>query len=88
MHGAERAAGILIRVLFYEFKVQGSVKLQRRQFTLFEAVEMAAAAGADSLELFPGQKIGGPHGNAKVSPNLAEVAQCVRYLRAYSNIHS
>jgi len=41
-----------------------------RQFTLFEAIQMAAAAGADSVELFPGQTIGGPHGDAKLTPEI------------------
>ena len=36
-----------------------------RKFTLFEALEMAAHAGAGGVEFYPGQKIGGGHGNAK-----------------------
>jgi sugar phosphate isomerase/epimerase len=40
------------------------------RFTLFEAVEMAAAAGATAVELFPGQKIGGPHGDIKFGPEI------------------
>lgn len=36
-----------------------------REFTLFEAMEMAALAGAGGIEFFPGQKIGGEHGDAK-----------------------
>lgn len=36
-----------------------------REFTLFEAIEMSALAGAGGIEFFPGQKIGGDHGNAK-----------------------
>jgi len=43
-----------------------------KEFALFEAVEMAVAAGADSVELFPGQTIGGPHGNAKFTPDIDE----------------
>lgn len=43
-----------------------------RQFTLFEAVTMAAAAGANSVELFPGQTIGGPHGDTKFTPEIEE----------------
>lgn len=45
-----------------------------REFTLFEAIEMAAAAGADSVELFPGQTIGGPHGDAKLAPEIDDGA--------------
>ncbi len=36
-----------------------------RKFTLFDSIEMAAQAGAGGVEFFPGQKIGGSHGNAK-----------------------
>lgn len=43
-----------------------------REFTLFEAIEMAAAAGAGAVEIFPNQKIGGDHGNAKVNPAHAD----------------
>ena len=41
-----------------------------RRFSLFESVEMAAAAGADSIEIFPRQRIGGPHGNTNISPDI------------------
>lgn len=33
---------------------------------------MAAAAGADSVELFPGQTVGGPHGDVKLTPDIDE----------------
>lgn len=36
-----------------------------REFSLFEAMEMAAHAGVGGVEFFPGQKIGGSHGDAK-----------------------
>jgi len=42
-----------------------------RQFTLFEAIGMAAQAGAH-VEVFPGQKIGGPLGDAKLGPDLPD----------------
>jgi len=42
-----------------------------REFSLFEAIEMAAAAGAN-VELFPGQKIGGPLGDLAFGPDLGE----------------
>ena len=43
-----------------------------KEFTLFEAIEMAAAAGAGGVEMFPGQKIGGEHGGAKLEPGMDE----------------
>ncbi len=42
-----------------------------RQFTQFEAIKMAAAAGTH-VELFPGQKIGGPLGDLKFTPDLPD----------------
>jgi sugar phosphate isomerase/epimerase len=42
-----------------------------RQFTLFEAIEMAASAGAH-VEIFPGQKIGGELGDAKFGPDISD----------------
>lgn len=42
------------------------------RFSLFEAVEMAAAAGAPGVELYPGQRIGGPHGDTKFGPDVDE----------------
>jgi sugar phosphate isomerase/epimerase len=42
------------------------------KFTLFQAIEMAAAAGAGSVEIYPGQLLGGDHGDAKVGPDLPE----------------
>ena len=43
-----------------------------KEFTLFEAIEMAAAAGAGGVELFSGQELGGDHGDAKFSPDMPE----------------
>lgn len=43
-----------------------------KEFTLFEAIEMAAAAGMGGVEIFPGQKLGGEHGDAKLNPNLPD----------------
>ena len=40
------------------------------RFSLFEAVEMAAAAGAAAVELYPGQRVGGPHDDVKFSPDI------------------
>ncbi|HKK18030.1 MAG TPA: sugar phosphate isomerase/epimerase [Opitutales bacterium] len=42
-----------------------------RKFTLFEAIEMAAFSGAN-VEIFPGQKLGGPHGRLKLGPSLGD----------------
>lgn len=41
-----------------------------RHFTLWESLEKTAATGAAGIELFPGQKIGGPHGNLELGPGL------------------
>jgi sugar phosphate isomerase/epimerase len=54
-------AGFAISVQCWSFK----------EFTLFEAIEMAASAGMGGVEIFPGQKIGGPVGDVKFSPNIA-----------------
>lgn len=43
-----------------------------REFTLFEAIEMASAAGAGGVELYPGQKLGGSHGDATFGPDMPE----------------
>jgi sugar phosphate isomerase/epimerase len=42
------------------------------RFTLFEAIEKAAAAGAGGVEVFPGQKLGGEHGDLKFGPDLPD----------------
>lgn len=41
-----------------------------RHFTLWESLERTAATGAAGIELFPGQKIGGPHGDLEFGPGL------------------
>ena len=51
-------AGFAICVQCWSFK----------EFTLFEAIEMTAAAGAGGIELYPGQKLGGDHGDCKLRP--------------------
>jgi sugar phosphate isomerase/epimerase len=43
-----------------------------REFTLFEAIEMAAAAGMGGVEVFPGQKIGGSLGDVKFGVDLTD----------------
>ena len=54
-------AGFAICVQCWSFK----------EFTLFEAIEMAAAAGTN-VEVFPGQKIGGDLGELKFGPDLPD----------------
>lgn len=55
------SAGFAISVQCWSFK----------EFTLFEAIEMAASAGAN-VEIFPGQKIGGALGDVKFGPDLSD----------------
>jgi sugar phosphate isomerase/epimerase len=55
------SAGFSIAVQCWSFK----------EFTLFEAIEMAAAAGTH-VEIFPGQKIGGELGDLKMDPDLPD----------------
>lgn len=55
-------AGFAIAVQCWSFK----------EFTLFESIEMAAAAGAGGVELYPGQKLGGDHGDLKFGPDLTD----------------
>ncbi len=43
-----------------------------KEFTLFEAIEMAAAAGAGGVELYKGQKLGGGHGDLVFSEDLPD----------------
>jgi sugar phosphate isomerase/epimerase len=43
-----------------------------KEFTTFEAIEKAAAAGATGVELFPGQTLGGDHGDTKLTPGLPD----------------
>ena len=53
-------AGFAIAVQCWSFK----------EYTLFEAIEMAAAAGMGGVEVFKGQKLGGDHGDLKFGPDL------------------
>lgn len=57
---ARTAAGFGIAVQCWTF----------REFTLSEAIVMAASAGAGGVEMFPGQLIGGGHGKAKLDPGM------------------
>ncbi|MCH7228379.1 sugar phosphate isomerase/epimerase family protein [Haloferula sp. A504] len=54
-------AGFAIAVQCWSFK----------SFTLFEAIELTAATGAGAVEIFPGQQIGGPLGDARLDPAKA-----------------
>jgi len=65
------SAGFGISVQCWSFK----------EFTLFEAIEMAAAAGAKGVEIFPGQKLGADFGEAKVGPELSDAQ--IQALRAH-----
>ncbi len=56
------AAGFSISLQCWSFK----------EFSLFEAIEMAAAAGMGGVELFPGQRLGGDHGDEKFGPDLSD----------------
>ncbi len=55
------SAGFSISVQCWSFK----------EFTLFQAIEMAASAGTN-VEVFPGQKIGGDLGDTKFGPDLPD----------------
>ncbi|MES2475964.1 MAG: sugar phosphate isomerase/epimerase [Verrucomicrobiota bacterium] len=57
-------AGFAITVHCWSFK----------EFSLFEAIEMAAASGAGGVELFPGQKLGGKNGDATLHPEMTDAA--------------
>lgn len=56
------SAGFGISVQCWSFK----------EFTLFQAIEMAAAAGMGGVEVYPGQKLGGGHGDLKFGPDLPD----------------
>jgi sugar phosphate isomerase/epimerase len=43
-----------------------------KEFTLFEAIQMAAAAGVGGVELFSGQKMGADHGDLKFEPGISD----------------
>ncbi len=43
-----------------------------KEFTVFEAIQMAAAAGAGGVELFPGQLLGGVHPKTPLGPEMGE----------------
>ena len=43
-----------------------------RECSLFQAIERAAVAGAGGVEVFPGQKLGGDHGDAIFGPDLPD----------------
>jgi len=55
-------AGFAISVQCWSFK----------EFSLFEAIEMAAAAGMGGVEVFKGQKLGGDHGAVVLSEDLPD----------------
>lgn len=55
-------AGFAISVQAYSFK----------NFTSFQAVERAAAAGVDAIEFYPGQKLGADDSDTKLDANLSD----------------
>jgi sugar phosphate isomerase/epimerase len=55
-------AGFAISIQCWSFK----------EFSLFEAIEMAAAAGMGGVEVFKGQKLGGDHGDVVFSEDLPD----------------
>ena len=46
--------------------------LSFKEFTLFQAIEMAAAAGMGGVEVYKGQLLGGDHGDVKFGPDLSD----------------
>ncbi|MEK7950099.1 sugar phosphate isomerase/epimerase family protein [Luteolibacter soli] len=54
-----------------------------KEFTLWEAIEMAAFAGASAIEVFPGQKIGGELGGTKLGPDMSDeqIATLLEYAK-------
>jgi sugar phosphate isomerase/epimerase len=43
-----------------------------KEFTLFQAIEMAASAGMGGVEVYKGQKLGGDHGDVVFNENLPD----------------
>ena len=64
-------AGFCIAVQCWSFK----------EFSLFEAIEMAASAGIGGVEIYPGQRLGGPLGDAKLGPDMPQ--QHIEALQAH-----
>ncbi|MEI7927121.1 MAG: sugar phosphate isomerase/epimerase [Verrucomicrobiales bacterium] len=58
---AVTSAGFILAVHAWSF----------RRFTLWESIEMTATTGAGAIELYPGQTLGGPHGETKMGPGLS-----------------
>ena len=56
-----------------------------KEFTLWQAVEMAVSAGVKAIELFPGQRIGGPLEDTKLDPSLTdeEIQTLVEHMTAH-----
>ena len=59
-----RTSGYLLGVQAWTFN----------KFTAFEAVERTAVAGGKAIEFFPGQRVGGDTGEAKMGPDMGDVA--------------
>ena len=54
-----------------------------KEFTLWEAIEKSAAAGASAVEVYPGQKIGGDVGDTKLGPEMSDdqIAKLLEYAK-------
>jgi len=55
------------------------------RFTAFEAVQKAAAAGAQTIEFFPGQRLSADTGDARVGPGMTD--EQIQRLRAHLDKH-
>ena len=66
-------AGFAISVQCWSFK----------EFTLFQSIEMAAAAGMGGVEVYKGQALGGDQGDAKFGPEMtdAQVQAVIDHLK-------
>ena len=71
-------AGFTISVQCWSFK----------EFTLWEAIEMAAAAGAGGVEVYRGQKIGGDLGDTVLDPSLSDenIAKMLEIMEPKSSV--
>lgn len=56
-----------------------------KEFTLWEAIQMAGAAGAKGVEIFPGQKIGGDLADKTLNPDLDD--DSIAKLLAHAKSH-
>lgn len=76
MNPVKTDAGFAISVQCWSFK----------EFTLFEAIEMAAAAGVGAVEVFKGQRLGADHGDTKFGPDMTadQVQAVIAHLKKHN----